>query len=68
MTADADGPRDADQSTLKSYQLLHATQLLPIEYAMFVLQSTDSYHKLSKLYAVSTAVTVDCSREAALQV
>ena len=51
----ADGPHDADLCTLKAYQQLRETHL---PQTMFVLQSTDSYesyHRPSKLYALSVS-------------
>ena len=63
VSAVTDGPRDALRM-LKSYQLLHETQLQKTEYAMFVLQSTDMYHRPSKLYAgLCIALTVDSPDE-----
>jgi len=53
VSAVADGPCNADLCTLKSYnKLFHETKLPQTECVMFVLQSTDLYHRPSKLYAV----------------
>ena len=43
VSAVADGPRNTDLCMLKSYQLLHDTQLPQTECAVTVSQSMDSY-------------------------
>ena len=56
VSAVADGPHDADLCTLKSYQLLHETQLPPTECAMLHVTMNGRTCRPSKLSSKCMAV------------